>query len=197
MNRIFESILAFLAILLLLPLFIVIALWIMIDSGGGILYRQKRVGKDNRDFMIYKFRSMHRNADAMGLITTGHSDKRVTGAGSFLRKYKLDELPQLFNILKGDMSIVGPRPEVRKYVELYTPEQMRVLSVRPGLTDYASLDYINEGELLSRADDPEGFYVRDIMPEKLRLNLKYIDEKSLGLDLKIIGRTIGKIFAGN
>jgi lipopolysaccharide/colanic/teichoic acid biosynthesis glycosyltransferase len=196
MYRIAEIIIVFLALVILIPLFLVIALAILLDSPGEVVFRQTRVGRGNRDFVLYKFRSMNRNAGSGGLLTTGSSDRRVTSTGSFLRKYKLDELPQLFNILAGDMSIVGPRPEVRKYVDLYTPEQKRVLTVRPGLTDYASLEYINEGELLANAKDPEALYVQEIMPAKLALNLKYIDEKSPGKDLQIIMKTIGRIISG-
>jgi lipopolysaccharide/colanic/teichoic acid biosynthesis glycosyltransferase len=195
MNRGADIFISFVAAVILLPLFFIISVLILLDSQGGIIFKQSRVGKNNHDFYLYKFRSMYRNSDKKGLITTGSSDSRVTRAGRFLRKYKLDELPQLFNILKGDMSIVGPRPEVRKYVDLYTPEQQRVLSLRPGLTDYASLEYINEGELLAGAEDPETLYIREIMPAKLRLNLQYIDEKSAKTDFRIILETIGRIFS--
>lgn len=194
MNRIIELLIAFVATVLLIPVFLVISLYILIDSRGGAIYKQVRVGKENRDFPIYKFRTMYRNADKKGLLTRGQTDNRVTRAGAFLRKYKLDELPQLINILKGDMSIVGPRPEVRRYVDLYTREQLKVLSVRPGLTDYASLEYIHEGELLASADDPERLYTEEIMPAKLALNLKYIDERSTRNDFRIIFKTLGKIF---
>ena len=197
MYRIVEFIIVFLTIVTFIPLFLVIALLIVIDSPGGVIFRQSRVGRGNHDFIMYKFRSMNKNAGRGGLLTTGSSDRRVTRTGAILRKYKLDELPQLFNILIGDMSIVGPRPEVRKYVDLYTPEQKRVLSVRPGLTDYASLEYIKEGELLAQAEDPEALYVQEIMPAKLALNLKYIVEKSPGRDMRIIAKTIGKIISGN
>ncbi len=197
MHRLVEIIIVFLAIVILIPLFLVLALAIVLDSPGGAIFRQSRVGLGGQDFIMYKFRSMKRSAGSGGLLTTGSSDKRVTHVGAFLRKYKLDELPQLFNILVGDMSIVGPRPEVRRYVDLYTPEQKRVLSVRPGLTDYASLEYINEGELLANAKDPETLYVQEIMPAKLALNLKYIGEKSPGKDLQIIAKTIGKIISGD
>lgn len=185
------------ALLVLSPVFFLIASFILIDSRGGVIYRQLRVGKDNRDFYIYKFRTMFKNSDRHGLITTGSSDARVTRAGRFLRKYKLDELPQLFNILKGDMSIVGPRPEVRKYVDLYSAEQFTVLSVRPGLTDYASLSYLNEGELLASHEDPEKLYVEEIMPAKLSLNLRYLKNKSMKEDFRIIFETLDRILSGN
>lgn len=190
MYRVVEFFLALIALLLLLPLFILIALGIIFDSGGSVFFRQKRVGYNNRDFTIYKFRTMVRDASEKGLLTTGDKDERITRIGAFLRRYKMDELPQLYNILKGDMSFVGPRPEVRKYVALYTDEQRKVLRVRPGLTDYASLEYINEGALLAAEEDPEKTYVETIMPAKLSLNLKYLKEKSPGTDLRIILKTI-------
>jgi lipopolysaccharide/colanic/teichoic acid biosynthesis glycosyltransferase len=193
-KRLFDILLSFFAIIVLLPFFIIISLLIVLSSRGGIFYTQKRVGKDNRDFNLYKFRTMVPGAHKSGLLTVGGRDPRITKVGYFLRKYKLDELPQLLNILKGDMSIVGPRPEVRKYVELYNDEQLKVLSVRPGLTDYASLEYINENEILGKSDDPEALYINKVMPEKLQLNLKYIKEKSLITDLKIILKTVAKIF---
>lgn len=193
MNRTLDILLALIAFLILIPLFILLAIAIVVDSKGGIFYSQIRVGKNNRDFNILKFRTMHIDADRESLISAGSKDKRVTQAGQFLRKYKLDELPQLLNILAGHMSIVGPRPEVRKYVDLYTEQQLKVLSVRPGLTDYASLEYYQEGEMLANHPDPEKLYVEKIMPAKLELNLKYIQEKSLKTDMKIISRTIGKI----
>lgn len=195
MNRALDIFLSLVTFILLLPLFVLIGLIIIIDSSGGAFYKQSRVGKNNRDFYILKFRTMFQNSDQQGLITTGSSDKRVTKAGRFLRKYKLDEFPQLINILAGDMSIVGPRPEVRKYVNLYDQQQMKVLSVRPGLTDYASLVYYQEGELLASHSDPEKVYREEIMPAKLALNLKYIEEKSLWTDLIIIGKTIRRIFS--
>lgn len=136
---------------------------------------------------------MYKDSDKKGLLTVGGRDPRITPVGYFLRKYKLDELPQLFNVLLGSMSLVGPRPEVRKYVDLYTDEQKKVLSVQPGITDYASLDYINENELLAKSGEPEQTYIKEVMPAKLLLNMKYINEAGLGTDLKIIFRTIGKI----
>ena len=144
---------------------------------------------------MYKFRSMRPGADAEGLLTIGGKDPRVSRAGFYLRKTKLDELPQLLNIIKGEMSIVGPRPEVRKYVELYTEEQLLVLSIRPGLTDYASLEYFEENTLLAKSDEPEKIYIEEIMPAKLALNLRYIKERSLLLDIRIIFMTIARIFS--
>lgn len=197
LKRAFDIFFSFIGLILLLPVFIFIALIIILDSRGGIFYRQSRVGKDNSDFNLLKFRSMRRGSDMSGLITIGGRDSRITGVGYFIRKYKIDELPQLLNVLKGDMSMVGPRPEVRKYVDLYSTDQKKVLSVKPGITDYASIQYRNENELLGKAEDPEYVYVHDIMPAKLRLNLKYINEQGFLTDLKIIFNTIGKVFGSN
>lgn len=165
----------------------------MLDSKGGIFYKQVRVGKDGKDFYLFKFRSMRTDADKKGLLTVGGRDPRITRMGYYIRKYKIDELPQLLNVLQGDMSLVGPRPEVRRYVNLYNTQQMLVLSVQPGITDYASIEYSNENEILGKAADPEKTYIEEIMPAKLQLNLKYIAEKSLATDIKIIFRTISKI----
>jgi lipopolysaccharide/colanic/teichoic acid biosynthesis glycosyltransferase len=197
MKRLFDIISSLIVLSILLPFFIIISLVILFSSRGGIFYKQIRVGKNGREFYLYKFRSMVSGADKKGQLTVGMNDHRITRVGTFLRKYKLDEFPQLINIILGDMSVVGPRPEVPKYVRLYSPQQKKVLSVRPGLTDYASLEYINENEILGKAKDPERTYIEEIMPAKLALNMKYIDEKSFGTDLKIIFRTIGKIFKRN
>jgi lipopolysaccharide/colanic/teichoic acid biosynthesis glycosyltransferase len=193
MKRCFDLFFSILGIIILSPLLLLISLWIVLDSKGGIFYQQIRVGKNNHDFHLLKFRSMRVNADKDGLLTVGGRDSRITHSGYFLRKYKLDELPQLFNIIKGEMSIVGPRPEVRKYVALYNEEQQKVLNVKPGLTDFASLEYINENELLATSDNPEQTYIESIMPAKLLLNKKYIGQISLLTDLKIIFRTLRKI----
>lgn len=194
MKRILDIVFSLLVIAVGLPFGLVIALLIVLDSKGSVIYRQSRVGRNNVDFLLYKFRTMCVDADHSSLITVGADDARITRVGAFLRKFKIDEFPQFLNILKGEMSIVGPRPEVRKYVDLYTPEQMRVLSVRPGLTDYASIRYVNENELLATSLDPEKTYIEEIMPDKLKLNLKYIDEQSVGTDLKIMMQTIVAIF---
>ena len=192
-KRCFDIIVSLIAIIILLPILLLIALWIKIDSRGSIIYRQIRVGKGGRDFGIFKFRTMHPDSDIKGLLTVGGRDPRITNAGYLLRKYKLDELPQLFNVLKGDMSLVGPRPEVRKYVSRYSDEQLKVLSVKPGITDFASIHYSNENEILAKSANPEQTYVQEIMPHKLALNLKYIQEASLMTDLKIIAATVMKI----
>lgn len=193
MKRIFDLFFSFIGLLVLLPVFIIISLLIVLDSRGGIFYKQKRVGKDNKDFYLFKFRSMRTNADKSGLLTVGGRDSRITRMGYFIRKYKIDELPQLLNVFLGDMSLVGPRPEVRKFVDLYDVKQKLVLSVRPGITDYASIEYSNENELLGKAENPEQVYIHEIMPAKLRLNLKYIAEKGMITDIKIILNTIKKI----
>lgn len=166
---------------------------IVVDSKGGAFYKQIRVGKNGVDFYLYKFRSMRTDSDKKGLLTVGGRDPRITRIGYFIRTYKIDELPQLLNVLKGDMSLVGPRPEVRRYVDLYTAEQRKVLSVKPGVTDYASIEYSKENELLGQAADPEKTYVEEVMPAKLKLNMQYIAEKSLLTDIKIILRTLKKI----
>lgn len=190
MKRLFDIVFSLLVLAVGLPFGLVIAGLIAVDSKGSVIYRQSRVGRNNVDFRLYKFRTMCVEADRGSLITVGADDARITRVGAFLRKFKIDEFPQFLNILKGEMSIVGPRPEVRKYVDLYTPEQMRVLSVRPGLTDYASIRYVNENELLAASADPEQTYIQEIMQDKLNLNLKYIDEQSIGLDLKIMIQTL-------
>ena len=197
MIRFFDVSFSFVGIVFLSPIFLLLAIWIKIDSKGPIFYKQSRVGKDNKDFKLYKFRSMIMNADKKGLITVGGRDPRITRSGYFIRKYKLDELPQLINVLLGDMSLVGPRPEVRKYVDMYDKEQIRVLSIKPGITDYASIEYIDENEVLGKSDNPEKTYVEIIMPEKIRYNMKYINDKSLKHYFRIIFLTISKIVNKN
>jgi lipopolysaccharide/colanic/teichoic acid biosynthesis glycosyltransferase len=194
LKRLLDIFLSLFVLLLFSFFFLIIALIIVIDSRGGVFFKQVRVGRNNKDFGLYKFRTMRPNAEQQGQLTVGGRDNRITRFGYFLRKFKLDEFPQLLNIIKGDMSIVGPRPEVRKYVDMYSEEQVQVLNVRPGLTDYASLEYINENELLGKAEDPEKTYIEEIMPAKLKLNLKYIEEQSFGVDIKIIFKTFLKIF---
>ena len=194
MKRIIDIFASAFMLILVFPFGLVIALLIACDSRGGVFYRQSRVGRYNRDFTLYKFRTMRTDADRLGLLTVGARDPRVTRVGYYLRKYKIDELPQLLNILLGDMSFVGPRPEVRKYVDLYNNEQKKVLSVRPGLTDYASIAYINENEILEKANDKEQTYINEIMPEKIKLNMKFIQNPSLYQYFKIIFLTIKSIF---
>ncbi len=194
MKRLFDILFSLVGLIILFPVFIILSLLILFSSPGGIFYKQKRVGRNGNEFSLYKFRSMRTGSDKKGLLTIGGRDSRITSIGYFLRRYKLDELPQLLNVLFGDMSLVGPRPEVKKYVDLYSEEQRKVLSVRPGITDYASIEYIDENEILGKAADPEKTYIEEIMPAKLKLNLRYIGEQGIGTDLKIIFRTIGKIF---
>jgi lipopolysaccharide/colanic/teichoic acid biosynthesis glycosyltransferase len=196
-KRAFDLLVATILLIFLAPLFLLFIIIIRVGSNGPAFYLQTRVGLHGKDFRIFKFRTMFTGSDKKGLLTVGGKDQRITPAGVFLRKYKLDELPQLINVFIGDMSLVGPRPEVRKYVDLYKDEQLRVLDVKPGITDYASIEYSNENELLAGADDPEKEYINTIMPAKLKLNLKYIAEKSLITDLKIILRTLAKIISGD
>ena len=193
MTRLCDIVFSFFGLLFLSPLFLMVALWIVIDDPGPVFYRQQRVGRHNRDFGLLKFRSMRVGADKMSLITIGDRDPRVTRAGYYIRKFKLDELPQLWNVLIGDMSLVGPRPEVRRYVDLYTEKQRQVLSVRPGITDYASIEYIDENKLLAQAADPDKTYIEEIMPAKIELNRRYINNPTLGQYFKIIFLTIAKI----
>lgn len=194
MIRLIDFIASLFGLIFLLPVFLLIAIWIKLDdSKGPVFFRQKRVGKDGIDFGLYKFRSMYVDSDRHGLITVGGRDPRITRSGFYIRKYKLDELPQLINVLKGDMSMVGPRPEVRKYVDLYTDEQRRVLTVRPGITDYASIEYMDENTLLAQSADPDKTYIEEIMPAKIELNMKFINNPSLSEYLKIIFKTITAI----
>lgn len=190
MKRLFDIVCSFFGLVILSPLFIFLSLWVGLSSRGGVFYKQQRVGLNGRDFTLYKFRSMATGSDKKGLLTVGGKDNRITKAGYFIRKYKLDELPQLFNVFKGDMSFVGPRPEVRKYVDMYSEKQRRVLSVRPGITDIASMKYRNENDFLAKAENPEQYYIDVIMPDKLALNLNYIDTRNFFRDIKLIFRTI-------
>jgi lipopolysaccharide/colanic/teichoic acid biosynthesis glycosyltransferase len=189
-KRLFDIVASFFGLMILFPVFIIISILIIVDSGFPIFYRQTRVGRNNVDFRLWKFRSMHTDADKRGLLTVGDRDPRITRMGFFLRKTKLDELPQLINVLVGDMSLVGPRPEVRRYVDYYNDEQMRVLSIRPGITDNASIKFRNETEILASQDDPEQYYIDHILPEKTALYLKYVDSRSFLGDLKMILNTL-------
>ena len=193
MKRIFDIVASGIGLILLSPLFVILAIWIKCDSIGPVFYRQVRVGRNNMDFQLFKFRSMRVGSDKKGLITVGGHDPRITRSGYYIRKYKLDEFPQLINVFKGDMSLVGPRPEVRKYVDMYTEEQMHVLDVRPGITDLASIRYRNENELLERVNDPDKYYVEVIMPDKLRINLEYVARHSFTFDIRLIFQTFRAI----
>ncbi len=193
MKRLFDILASGFGLMCLSPLFAVLAVWIKCDSPGPVFYRQVRVGRGNKDFRIFKFRSMRVGSDKKGLITVGGHDPRVTRSGYYIRKYKLDEFPQLINVFIGDMSLVGPRPEVRKYVDMYTPDQLRVLDVRPGITSLASLRYRNENELLAQAEDPDRCYVEKVMPDKLAIDLEYVPKANLLTDIKLIFATIASI----
>ena len=189
MKRIFDILVSGIGLLCLSPLLLIVAIWIKLDSPGPIFYRQVRVGRYNKDFRIFKFRSMRIGSDKGSLVTIGGRDPRITHSGYFIRKFKIDELPQLINVLVGDMSLVGPRPEVRHYVNYWTPEQMHVLDVRPGITDPASIKYRNENELLAQAEDPEKYYIEVIMQEKIKLYLEYAEKSSFWYDIKLIFQT--------
>ena len=189
MKRLFDIVASGLGLIVLSPLFIVLAIWIKLDSKGPVFYRQVRVGYKNKDFRIFKFRSMRVGADKGSLVTIGGHDPRVTKSGYFIRKFKFDELPQLINVFLGDMSLVGPRPEVRHYVDYWTPEQMHVLDVRPGITDPASIKFRNENELMEQAEDPEKYYIEVIMQEKIKLYLEYVEKHSFLYDIGLIFKT--------
>jgi len=189
-KRLFDIIFSLIGLVFLAPFLILITIIIKADSKGPVFYIQKRVGKGNKDFRLFKFRSMRIDSDISGLLTVGNKDPRITSSGYYLRKYKLDEIPQLYNVFKGEMSFVGPRPEVRKYVELYNEYQMKVLEVKPGITDLASIKYRNENEILADSDDPEGLYTNEIMPDKIEINLEYISDRSLLKDIRIIIKTL-------
>ena len=189
MKRLFDIVASGLGLIVLSPLFLILAIWIKLDSKGPVFYHQVRVGYKNKDFRIFKFRSMRVGADKGSLVTIGGRDPRVTKSGYWIRKFKLDELPQLINVFIGDMSLVGPRPEVRHYVDYWTPEQMHVLDVRPGITDPASIKFRNENELMEKAEDPEKYYIEVIMQEKIKLYLEYVEKHSFWYDLGLIFKT--------
>lgn len=189
MKRLFDILLSGIGLLIISPLFLIVAIWIKLDSPGPIFYRQVRVGRYNKDFRIFKFRSMRIGSDKGSLVTIGGRDPRITRSGYFIRKFKIDELPQLINVLVGDMSLVGPRPEVRHYVNYWTEEQMHVLDVRPGITDPASIKFRNENELLAQAEDPEKYYIEVIMQDKIKLYLEYVANHNLWYDIKLIFQT--------
>lgn len=192
LKRLFDIVASFCGIVILFPLIVIVSILIKLTSKGPVLFKQVRVTKNGRLFKIYKFRTMRENSEGNKQITVGN-DSRITGVGHILRKTKLDELPQLFNVLKGEMSLVGPRPEVPKYVELYTEEQREILKVSAGITDYASIYFSNESELLGEAENPEEFYIKKIMTYKIELNKKYIKEIGIVTDIKLIILTILKI----
>lgn len=194
MKRLFDVIFSFFGLILLLPLFIIVALSIKMDDSGPIFFKQKRIGRNFRPFFIYKFRTMVEGADKKGLPITSEGDKRVTAVGRILRKLKIDELPQLINVLKGDMSLVGPRPEVERYVDLHMKEYREILKVRPGITDVSSIAYRNEEEVLGNQADPEWYYNNIVLPEKIRLSQQYFKDASFFYDVKLIFKTLFRIF---
>ena len=192
-KRIFDITLSLILLSIFFPFGLLISVWILIESSGGVFYKQIRIGHKGIPFKMFKFRSMRQNSDKLGQLTVGMRDPRITRSGYFIRKYKLDEFPQFINVLKGDMSIVGPRPEVQEFVDLYTDEQRKILNVKPGITDYASLEYFKENELLGLSDDPRKTYIDEIMPAKIELNMKYIQHPGLLNDIQIMWRTFLKI----
>ncbi|UKM63969.1 sugar transferase [Flavobacteriaceae bacterium GSB9] len=192
-KRIFDILFSAIGLVVLSPLLIIIAILIKLDSKGPVFFIQGRVGKNNKDFNIYKFRTMRTASDKKGLLTLGNNDSRITKIGYFLRRYKIDEFPQLINILKGDMSFVGPRPELRYYVNFYNEDDMSIFQVRPGITGLASLKYRNEVELLKAAKNPEEFFIKAIIPDKLKFNKEYIKKRNFFFDLKLIGLTVIKV----
>jgi lipopolysaccharide/colanic/teichoic acid biosynthesis glycosyltransferase len=193
-KRIFDILFSVSVLLLLSPILLIIGILIILESRGGMFFSQKRIGKSEQAFQILKFRTMFLDSEKKGQITVGDQDPRITRVGFFLRKYKLDELPQFWNVLIGEMSIVGPRPEVPYYVNFYNKNQRQVFKVKPGITDYASLKYFDENILLGKSENPEQTYIQEIMPQKLALNLEYVNHHDFSKDLKIIGKTALKIF---
>ena len=192
-KRVFDFLFSVIGLVAITPVMLILAFIITIDSKGGVFYKQVRIGKNQKPFSLYKFRSMSTDADKKGLLTVGNNDSRITKIGYYLRKYKLDELPQLINVLFGNMSFVGPRPEVEKYVKLYNQEQLMVFNVKPGITDWASIKYVNENEILAKSSQPEKTYIEEIMPAKLKLNLEYVSHNNVFVDIKIILLTIKAI----
>ena len=193
-KRTFDIIFSFIGLICIAPVFLFLFILIAADSKGGIFYKQVRIGKNLKPFKLFKFRSMYTDADKKGLLTIGNNDNRITKIGYYLRKYKLDELPQLINVFIGNMSFVGPRPEVEKYVKLYNNEQLKVFNVKPGITDWASIQYVNENELLAQSKNPEKTYIDEVMPAKLKLNLAYVNDNNILVDIKIILLTFKAIF---
>ena len=193
MKRIFDILVSLVVLLIFLPFGIIISVFIVLGSRGGAFYIQQRVGRNGKPFGLYKFRTMRKDADKAGKLTVGMRDQRITKIGYFLRKTKLDEFPQFLNVLKGQMSIVGPRPEVQEYIDHYTKAQLEILSVRPGITDYASLEYFNESKLLGESSDPQKTYIEEIMPAKIKLNRKYLERPTVGHDIQIMWKTFVKI----
>ncbi len=194
MKRLFDILFALFVLICFLPIGMLLSLWIVFESRGGVFFSQNRVGKNGVSFRLLKFRSMYVNAESSGRITVGSRDVRITKVGYYLRRYKLDEFPQFINVLNGDMSIVGPRPEVQEYVDLYTESQRKILQVKPGITDLASLAYFHENELLANSENPQQTYIKEVLPAKIKLNEEYLKNPSFFNDLSIILKTVAKIF---
>jgi lipopolysaccharide/colanic/teichoic acid biosynthesis glycosyltransferase len=194
MKRLFDILFSGFVIICFLPIGGILALLILVESKGGVFFKQERIGRNGIPFYLLKFRSMKTDSESKGKITVGTRDPRITKVGYYIRRYKLDEFPQFINVLKGEMSIVGPRPEVKEYVDLYSDEQRKILSVKPGITDYASLAYFHENELLAKSDNPQQTYINEVMPEKIKLNEKYLSNPTLSEDLIIIRKTALKMF---
>ena len=193
MKRLFDVLFSFIVLIVFLPVGIIIALLILLSSPGGIFYRQERIGKNGIPFMLFKFRSMRTNSDQSGSLTVGMKDSRITKIGVFIRKYKLDEFPQFINVFFGAMSVVDPRTEVKEFVDLYTEKQRKILEVKPGITDYASLEYFNENEVLAQSSDPNKTYIEVVMPHKIMINQKYLSRPTLSHDISIIAKTVKRI----
>jgi len=192
-KRIFDIVVTLLIGIILFPIALIVSIMIFFECGGGVFFKQERIGLDGKPFYLWKFRTMKKNAESRGQLTIGMKDDRITKLGTFLRKYKLDEIPQLINVLIGEMSLVGPRPEVKKYVDLYNEEQRKILKAKPGITDYASLEYFKENEILGNADDPEKAYIEEIMPHKLRINQKFLRSSGLAQDINVLYLTALRI----
>jgi lipopolysaccharide/colanic/teichoic acid biosynthesis glycosyltransferase len=194
MKRIFDVLFSGFVLLCFMPIGLVLAILILVESKGGVFFKQVRIGKNGTPFYLFKFRSMFIDAESMGKITIGSKDPRITRVGFYIRRYKLDEFPQFINVIRGEMSIVGPRPEVKEYVDLYSEEQRKILAVKPGITDYASLTYFHENEILAKSENPQQTYIQEVMPEKIRLNEKYLANPTLLQDISIIRKTVVKMF---
>jgi hypothetical protein len=194
MKRIFDVLFSGFVLLCFMPIGLLLAILILLESKGGVFFKQVRIGKNGTPFYLFKFRSMFIDAESMGKITIGSRDPRITRVGFYIRRYKLDEFPQFINVIRGEMSIVGPRPEVKEYVDLYSEEQRKILAVKPGITDYASLTYFHENEILAKSENPQQTYIQEVMPEKIRLNEKYLANPTLLQDISIIRKTVVKMF---
>jgi lipopolysaccharide/colanic/teichoic acid biosynthesis glycosyltransferase len=194
MKRIFDVLFSGFVLLCFMPIGLLLAILILVESKGGVFFKQVRIGKNGTPFYLFKFRSMFIDAESMGKITIGSRDPRITRVGFYIRRYKLDEFPQFINVIRGEMSIVGPRPEVKEYVDLYSEEQRKILAVKPGITDYASLTYFHENEILAKSENPQQTYIQEVMPEKIKLNEKYLANPTLLQDISIIRKTVVKMF---